>query len=97
MNDPYSIIERPILTEKSMAGAAHGKYTFRVNIKANKIEVREAIEKLFPGKRVLKVNTLIMKGETVRRPNRPPSKRSSWKKAIVTLAPGQTLDLFEGV
>jgi large subunit ribosomal protein L23 len=93
--DPYLIIKRPIVTEKSMAGSALGKYTFEVDRDANKIEIAEAVETIFK-KSVLKVNTLTVKGKKKRvryRTGRTPD----WKKAIVTLRPGQTIELFEGM
>jgi len=96
MKDPYSIIERPIVSEKSMNAARAGQYTFKVRKDANKIEIREAVERAFKVK-VVRVNTLIVKGETRRWGRRPAGKTPDWKKAIVTLAPGQKIDLFEGV
>jgi large subunit ribosomal protein L23 len=96
MKDPYAIIERPILSEKSMAAAQQGKFTFRVHKDANKIEIREAVERAF-GVTVTKVNTLIVKGEIRRAGRRTAGRTPDWKKAIVTLAPGQTISMFEGV
>ncbi|MGQ9525417.1 MAG: 50S ribosomal protein L23 [Armatimonadota bacterium] len=96
MRDPYSILERPIISEKSMKAAGEGKYTFKVRKDANKIEIRKAVEKAF-NVRVVRVNTLIVKGEMRRWGRRPAGKTPDWKKAIVTLAPGQKIDVFEGV
>ena len=96
MKDPYQIIERPLLTEKSMDMSHHGKYTFKVNKDANKIEIADAVEKIFKVN-VTKVNTLNVKGKKKRVGRFPEGKTSDWKKAIVTLAPGQTITLFEGL
>ena len=100
MKDPYTIILAPIITETSMMGQAQGKYTFRVAINANKIEIARAVEEIAKPEKVdvVKVNTLIMKGETRRSLNRRDTGRTSdYKKAIVTLAPGQAIRKFEGV
>lgn len=96
MKDPYSVIERPILSEKSMRAAAAGQYTFKVRKDANKIEIREAVEKAFKVK-VASVNTMVVKGEMRRWGRRPAGKTPDWKKAVVTLAPGYKIELFEGV
>jgi len=96
MRDPYQVIERPLLTEKSMDQSHHGKYTFRVLQDANKIEIAEAIEKMYKVK-VMKVNTLTVRGKPRRVGRFPQGRTSDWKKAIVTLAPGQTIQLFEGL
>lgn len=96
MKDPFQIIERPLLTEKSMDLSHVGKYTFRVAKDANKIEIRDAVEKIFKVK-VAKVNTLIVKGKKRRMGRFPEGRTSDWKKAIVTLKPGQSITLFEGL
>lgn len=101
MKDVYSIIKRPLITEKSMDLTAEGKYTFEVDIDANKIEIRNAVEKIFNVK-VDKVNTLIVKGKkksgTDRRGKgkRVTGMTSDWKKAYVTLKPGNKIDIYEG-
>ena len=77
------IIIRPIITEKSNDGLQEGKYTFEVNKKATKIDIARAVEKLFEV-RVLKVNTMIVKGKA-KRVGRYEGKTSDWKKAIVTI------------
>jgi len=100
MRDPYTIILAPIITESSMMNQAYGKYTFRVAKDANKIEIARAVEEIAKPEKVnvVKVNTLIVKGETRRSLNRRDSgKTSDYKKAIVTLAPGQAIRKFEGV
>ena len=92
--DPYSIILRPVVTEKSMGEKElMNKVTFEVHPKANKQEIKYAVEKLFDVK-VLKVNTVRVKGKK-RRVGRVEGKKKDWKKAIVTLAPGHRIELFE--
>ena len=77
------IIVRPVVTEKSNDAMQEGKYTFEVNKNATKVEIANAVEKLFEVK-VLKVNTMTVKGK-VRRQGRYVGKTSDWKKAIVTI------------
>ena len=77
------IIKAPIVTEKSSDGIAEGKYTFKVNKKATKVDIRNAVEKLFDVK-VLTVNTMTVKGKE-KRVGRNVGKTSDWKKAIVTI------------
>ncbi len=90
------IIIAPVVTEKSMRLIQEeNKYTFRVHPKANKIEIRRAIEALF-GVRVLKVATMKVKGKRRRQSWRYPEGRTeSWKKAVVTLAEGDRIDVVE--
>ena len=100
MRDPYTIILAPVITESSMMNQAYGKYTFRVAKDANKIEIARAVEEIAKPDQVdvVKVNTLIVKGETRRSLNRRDTgKTPDYKKAIVTLAPGQSIRKFEGV
>lgn len=80
---PEDVIIAPVITEKSNDGLQEGKYTFRVNKKATKIDIRIAVEKLFEVK-VLDVNTMSVKGKEVRR-GKTSGKTSDWKKAIVTI------------
>ncbi len=92
--DPYNIVLRPVVTEKSMEGKEQmNKVVFEVHPKANKQEIKTAIERLFEVK-VLKVNTVSMRGKK-RRMGRIEGKKKDWKKAIVTLAPGHRIELFE--
>ena len=77
------IILAPVVTEKSTDGIAEGKYTFKVNKKATKIDIKNAVEKLFEVK-VLSVNTISVKGKE-KRVGRNVGKTSDWKKAIVTI------------
>ena len=78
---PEDIIIKPIITEESNAGIQEGKYTFKVNKKATKVDVANAVEKLF-GVKVLRVNTITVKGKRV---GRNVGRTSDWKKAIVTI------------
>ncbi len=96
MKDARNIIKRPLVTEKSMDGGALGKYTFEVDMKANKIEIARAVEEMFPNIQVKKVNTLHIKGQ-VRRLRGREGMTAERKKAIVTLQPGQRIEIFEGV
>lgn len=96
MAEYYEVIERPIVSEKSMKGAAAGKYAFRVSRKANKIEIRSAIEQHYKVK-VKGVNTMMVKGKKRRIGRFPEGQTSDWKKAIVTLAPGERIEILEGV
>ena len=77
------IILAPVVTEKSSDGIQEGKYTFKVNKKATKIDIKNAVEKLFEVK-VLNVNTITVKGKE-KRVGRNTGKTSDWKKAIVTI------------
>lgn len=90
----YEVLRRPIVTEKATLIAEEGQYAFEVAMEANKAMVKEAIEKRF-GVNVLKVNVMRMPGKT-RRFGRRISQTPGWKKAIVSLAPGQTIEVFEG-
>ena len=93
---PEDIIIAPIVTEKSNDGLQEGKYTFKVNKKATKVDIARAVEKLFEVK-VLKVNTINVSGKT-RRVGRNYGKTSDWKKAIVTIDtnPAEKTYLAEG-
>jgi large subunit ribosomal protein L23 len=96
MRDPYQIIERPLLTEKAMDMSQFGKYTFKVSKEANKIEIADAVQRIF-SVHVTKVNTVNVKGKKKRVGQFPQGKTKDWKKAIVTLADGQSITLFEGL
>lgn len=93
---PEEIIIKPIITEKSNDGVQSGKYTFKVNKKATKVDIRRAVEKLFDVK-VLNVNTMTVKGKQ-KRVGRYVGKTSDWKKAIVTIDtnPGDQTYLGKG-
>lgn len=90
------IIIKPIITERSMEGIALKKYTFKVDITANKIQIAKACEELF-GVSVKNVNTMTVKGH-FKRQGRSEGYTSDWKKAIVTLTEGsKTIEFFEGM
>ena len=94
--DPRDIILAPVVTEKSVAMMADKKYTFKVDKNANKIQIAQAVEKIF-GVKVSKVNTISMKGAK-RRMGRFEGYRPDWKKAIVTLtADSKTIEFFDGM
>ena len=90
--DPREIIIRPVISEHSYDMMEDNKYTFEVHKKANKIEVAKAIEAIF-GVKVTKVNTLNVKPKP-KRMRYHEGKTRTWKKAIVTLAEGDTIELF---
>src|SRR5262249_51284485 len=93
MNEPYDIIKTASLTEKStLMGEKHNKYVFRVSPKANKIQIKNAIERLFQ-KTVVGVNTCNYVGKE-KRVRGPLGRRPRWKKAIVTLKEGEKIDLI---
>lgn len=91
----YEVLRRPIVTEKTSFQAAQGHYTFEVDRRANKMRIKEAVERAF-GVKVVAVNTCNMPGKP-RRWGRRTSHTPAWKKAVVTLAEGQHIELFEGV
>ena len=91
----YTIIRNPIVTEKATIVSERGQFVFRVAIEAKKPEIKAAVEGLF-GVKVLAVNTLITKGKTKRFRGRP-GVRSDVKKAIVTLAEGEMIDITSGI
>ncbi|QDP38887.1 50S ribosomal protein L23 [Radiobacillus deserti] len=96
MKDPRDIIKRPVITENSADLMADKKYTFEVSTKANKTEIKDAIESIF-GVKVVNVNTMNLKGK-FKRMGRYGGFRPDRKKAIVTLsADSKELDFFEGV
>ncbi len=93
MNDPFDIIETASLTEKSsLLSEKQNKYVFRVRPRANKIQIKQAIEKLFQ-KKVLDVNTCNYAGKKKRERRADFGRKSHWKKAIVTLKEGEKIDL----
>ena len=94
--DMYQVIKKPLITEKgTMQKEQLNKISLRVDRKANKVEIRKAVETLFKTE-VVDVRTMNVKGKK-RRIGRSVGKRPDWKKAIVTLAPGKTVEFFEGV
>jgi large subunit ribosomal protein L23 len=90
--NPRDILIRPIVSEKSYALMDEGKYTFEVDPRANKTEIKIAIEQIF-GVKVASVNTINRKGKT-RRTRYGLGKRKDVKRAIVTLGDGEALDIF---
>ena len=92
---PYDVLKRPVVSEASTDAMALNKYTFEVDSRANKIQIRQAVEQIFKV-RVVKVNTMWVPGKTRRR-GQSVGRTSEWKKAIVTLAPNDSIELFEGV
>lgn len=96
MSEVYSVIKRPLLTEKGTdQKESMNKYLFEVDRGANKIQVKNAVEKIFSVK-VDDVHTVNVKGK-VKRVGRNIGKRSDWKKAIVTLKAGEKIEIIEGV
>ena len=91
----YQTILSPLVTEKATAMSEVGRYVFRVALDASKPEIKQAVEFLF-GVSVTGVNTLVMKGKTKRHKGRE-GVRSDWKKAMVKLADGQSIDLTTGL
>ena len=97
MATAYDIIIRPIITERSMAGAADKKYVFEVARTAGKIEIKKAIEEIFDVK-VAAVNTLTVPGKEKRMGGGRPGMTKTWKKAYVTLKEdSKTIEFFEGM
>jgi large subunit ribosomal protein L23 len=96
------IILAPVVSEKSIDESSRGKYTFRVHPDANKIQIKAAIEELYKTDKVevVAVNVLTTQAKTKSRGTRRgrvSGTTSPWRKAIVTLAPGQKIQFFEGV
>ncbi|MCZ6598844.1 MAG: 50S ribosomal protein L23 [Planctomycetota bacterium] len=89
----YEIIKKPLITEKATDdSSANNSYHFRVPTNANKVEIRQAVEKLFDV-RVLNINTMRIKGKWRRR-GHTTGLTQEWKKAMITLAEGQTIDIL---
>ena len=96
--NPYAVILRPLVTEKSTELSSANKYIFEVDTRANKPQIKAAVEKAFEVK-VTSVNVMNMKGKSRggRRFGRKSTQSPDWKKAVVTLAPDNHIELFEGV
>ncbi len=93
-----NVIRRPVVTEKSnFLADVQNQYTFVVDSRANKLQIKQAIELAWPDVTVDKVRVANMPAKRSRRWRRLAVRKSGWKKAIVTLAPGDRIDLFEGV
>jgi large subunit ribosomal protein L23 len=94
--DIYRIIKEPHIAEKAnLVKEKYNQITLKVDKRANKIEIKSAVEKIFK-KKVLEVNTIQIEGKK-RRVGRNIGKKIDWKKAIVKLAPGENIEFFEGV
>ena len=93
----YDVILKPVVTEKSMDAMADRKYTFLVHPEADKLLIREAVEKMFPGTKVKNVNTMNQDGKTKRR-GRTEGKTAKTKKAVVTLTEdSKEIEIFTGL
>jgi large subunit ribosomal protein L23 len=92
--DPRTVIIRPVVSEKSYALIAEGKYTFRVNDRAHKTQIAHAVEEIF-GVAVASVRVSRVRPKPKRR-GLSQGRTRGWKKAIVQLAPGERIELFEG-
>lgn len=93
----YDVILKPVVTEKSMADMGEKKYTFLVNPQSSKTQIKDAVEKMFPGTEVKKVNTMNCEGKNKRRGN-VYGKTAQTKKAIVTLTESsKDIELFSGI
>lgn len=95
MKNPRDILKKPLITEKSMDLVNENKYTFIVDTKSNKVEIKKAVEELFKVK-VEKVNTMKYKGRMTRVRGRL-GFTQDYKKAVVTLRQGDKIEIFEGV
>jgi large subunit ribosomal protein L23 len=99
MKPVSQILERPLITEKSVRQSQDGQYTFRCKTSANKIEIREAVELVYDVK-VADVNTSIVKGKARRVGKGRPGRTADWKKAVVKIAPESKAtrlkEIFEG-
>ena len=94
--DIYSVLRKPIVTEKTtFQKEDDNQISFQVRSDANKIEIRRAVEKLLEVK-VTSVNTMVYRGKS-KRLGRTIGKRANWKKAVVTLAPGEEVEFFEAI
>ena len=92
--DARTVLIRPVISEKSYALIAEGKYTFRVNDRAHKTQIAQAVEEVF-GARVAQVRTAKVRSKPKRR-GLSRGRTRAWKKAVVQLAPGERIELFEG-
>ncbi len=96
MKDLSKVIQRPLITERgTRAREEHNQYFFQVSPDANKHEIKQAVEHYF-GVKVESVRTMNMRGK-IKRLGRFSGKRADWKKAVVTLAEGDSIDLFDNV
>ena len=89
----YEVIRRPINTEKSNVATVEGKYTFEVDLRANKLQIAEAVAEIFDVD-VVKVNVIKAIPKFGRWGRKRVRREPAWKKAVVTIAPGQQIDIF---
>ena len=93
----YQVLKRPILTEKSDHQRDENQYVFEVDRQSNKLQIKDAVETIFDV-RVVAVNTMIMKPKRRRLGRKVITTRPAWKRAVVTLAPGERIqEFFEGL
>ena len=91
---PQHIVKRPIITERATSlGERHNQVAFEVAVAANKNQIRDAVEYLYPGVKVTQIRTMVVPGKLKRR-GFSIGKRSNWKKAIVSLRKGDVIDFF---
>ena len=95
MRNPHDVLVKPLVSEKSIGLMEENKYSFEVNSDANKIEIKHAVQELFKVS-VIAVTTMTVKGKT-KRQGKYSGKRPDRKKAIVTLKPGDKIEVFEGL
>lgn len=93
---PYQVIKRPIITEKSNIATGYNQYTFEVDRRANKTQIRDAVEHIFKVD-VMGVRVINMAPKYGRWGRRRVKRSPAWKKAIVTIDPDQRIEIFEGV
>ena len=100
MASAYDVIRRPVISEKNTLLMEHGQYTFEVSRTATKEQVKSAVETIFKVQ-VVGVNTINVQGKERLKRRRSaralPGRQPAWKKAVVKLAPGQRIEIFEGV
>ncbi|MGH2353783.1 MAG: 50S ribosomal protein L23 [Chloroflexota bacterium] len=92
--DVWDVLRKPRITEKGTLLAEQNKYVFEVHPGANKMQITEAVERAWPNVKVAAVNTMVVRGKR-RRWKRHYGYQPDWKKAIVTLQPGQRIEFFE--
>ncbi len=91
----FEVLRNPLVTEKNTSLQSQGKYAFKVDVDANKVQIKQAVEKAFKVT-VTSVNIMTVRGKE-KRVGRKQVVGSPWKKAIVTLKPGDKIQIFEGV
>jgi large subunit ribosomal protein L23 len=93
---PYQVIRRPLSTEKSTIASELNQYVFEVDVRANKVQIREAVQQVFKVS-VMKVRVVNLGPRSGRWGRKRVKRSGAWKKAFVTVAPGQKIEVFEGV